>query len=306
MSNFKYWLSESLSGNNKSSNIINSILLLLIIISISAIPLVFFEDKEISSFAILIEQITITVFTLEYFLRIWISSSVIQYIFSKDGIIDFLVIAPFYLHIILSFNESYIYLFIILRFLRILKIVNISEKNRDRISHAVIKKHGLFEVHNNETIEFVAQRHPFVFLFSLLIPLSFSTAGMIILANFNGVIWSVIVAIMFFLFAFLFFFKASLDYHYDVLYITNERLILQHREFFGVRINDINYKSITNIKPTMHGFFRWLLNFGDLEIHTAAENSTIKFYHAEEPQLVVHEITKNRQNIIDKIEKLNI
>ena len=43
-----------------------------------------------------IELLSITIFTCEYFLRIWVAQPRTSYIFSFYGLVDFFAIAPFY------------------------------------------------------------------------------------------------------------------------------------------------------------------------------------------------------------------
>lgn len=70
------------------------------------------------------------IFTIEYFLRIWISHKPVSYIFSFWGLIDFLSVLPTYLSL---FFIGYHYLLVvrIFRLLRIFRILKLVRFNRE-------------------------------------------------------------------------------------------------------------------------------------------------------------------------------
>ncbi len=75
---------------------------------------------------LLIECVSIVIFTFEYFLRVWISieapgiKSRFTYLFTPNALIDFISIAPFYLSLISGLDLT---IFVVLRLLRLLKLV---------------------------------------------------------------------------------------------------------------------------------------------------------------------------------------
>ncbi|MCK5189475.1 MAG: ion transporter [Methylococcales bacterium] len=84
-----------------------------------------FSQSYASAF-LLIESVSIVIFTFEYFLRVWISieapgiKSRFTYLFTANAVIDFISIAPFYLSLVLGLDLT---AFVVLRLLRLLKLV---------------------------------------------------------------------------------------------------------------------------------------------------------------------------------------
>ena len=70
------------------------------------------------------EWIFTILFTIEYFLRIWIVKKPIKYIFSFMGIVDFLAILPTYLMFI--FDLHYLMIIRVIRLIRLFRIFHLS------------------------------------------------------------------------------------------------------------------------------------------------------------------------------------
>jgi hypothetical protein len=281
------------------AKLINGLIAALIIFSIAVIPLYYIPELEwVKSGLFVFEVITVFLFTIEYILRVWSAEKPIRYVFSWYGIIDFVAIIPFYLEIFGSMTGSQY--FLILRILRILKLGRIYCSERVSMTNVAKKQHGSFHVYDDEYIEHVAQKHPLIFLVTIIPPLLFTSLGLVILVAFraNGIASAF--SLLFFVFAFLFFLKAWLDFHYDVIYITNHRIILQNRQFFGTRLNDIPYEAITNIRPDNTNWLHFLFGYGDIHIETAASSGNREFTDASEPHKVVGKISHNRQKYIEQ------
>ncbi len=123
-----------------SNIIVAKIIYGIIIINIISIILESYHEIN-SSFGFLfkiIEYSSITIFTLEYLLRLWASDLDPKYVgstiqkrikfsFSKLGIIDLLAIIPFYLPYIFKFDLRIIRILRLLRLLRVLKLTRYSK-----------------------------------------------------------------------------------------------------------------------------------------------------------------------------------
>jgi voltage-gated potassium channel len=72
-----------------------------------------------------IELATVTIFTVEYFLRIWLSTHRLSYIFSFFGLIDLIAILPFYMSSGVDLRS--IRVLRLMRLFRILKLANYSQ-----------------------------------------------------------------------------------------------------------------------------------------------------------------------------------
>ena len=126
---------------DKLSRFINTFLFYLIILNIASVILGIFVDRGSPYYNILayFEIFSITVFTIEYLLRIWIapykplsSSSkskvlskmppYLRYILSPMGLLDLLAILPFYLPIIMTVDLRFLRVIRMVRLLRVFKL----------------------------------------------------------------------------------------------------------------------------------------------------------------------------------------
>ena len=95
------------------------------------------------------------------------------------------------------------------------------------------------------------------------------------------------------------------DFHYDVIYITNDRIIVQNRQIFGSVLNDISYEAITNIKPDTTSIWHFLLGLGNIQIETAAAQKNQLFSDAADAQKVVEHISQNRQKALARNDRIS-
>ncbi len=116
--------------NDQQSKIFDYLISILIVLNVLAIILEteksFFGEYE--TFFGYFETLSMVIFTVEYFMRIWSCTVVedykhpftgrIKYFFSPMALIDFIAIAPFYLTFIITDTR----ILRILRFLRVLKV----------------------------------------------------------------------------------------------------------------------------------------------------------------------------------------
>lgn len=280
--------------------LVNGLLSFLILFSIAVIPLHLFAQfpshEWIEAPLLLFEKITVSIFTIEYFLRIWTSKKKTYFLFSWEGIVDFIAIAPFYFEK-LGMGSGYFEVFLLLRVLRILKFSVMYGKEYEALERCQKKRHGELYMLPKETVEHIVQKHPVIFIVALIMPLFFISSGLLIILFTHGVayenIW-IAFSILCFTFAGVFFYKAWLDYQYDVIYITNYRVILQNHELFGSETNGLTYDSITNVVPNNRGFIRWALGLGHIEIETANRDATLTFEDVPNPHKVVSRISENR------------
>ena len=282
--------------SHRMAKVINGMLAFLVVLSITVIPLHFLGEGfgNLQSNLLLFDKIVVTVFTLEYFLRLWSAPNPTRYAFSWCGLIDLVAIAPFYFGEMGLIAHPEIFMF--LRILRLFKLGQIFETERTTIRRRAHDQHGAFKVFPNEHILHVAQKHWVTFIGNLtfclfmmsaallslvfLIPISFMF-GLVV-----GSILSILAAVMFV--------KLWLDFNYDLIYITDKRLIWQERELFGAITNEVSYAAISNVKPNDTSFWHWLFKYGDIEIETAAENGNMTFKNARQPRVAVQFISETR------------
>ena len=110
------------------------VLISLISFSIETLPNLSSYQKQILFY---IECIIIFLFTLEYFVRIWVSKNSFTYIFSFYGIIDLLSIVPFYLSLTVDLRVLRTLRFLrLFRILKLVKFTNAIKRFKEAISIA--------------------------------------------------------------------------------------------------------------------------------------------------------------------------
>ena len=275
-------------GNGVSGNAFNLLLILLIIASLAILPLEFLPSLQAYHGVLsTVEIFTVVLFTMEYILRIYAAPNRKKYILSFFGLVDLLSIAPFYLSFGLI-ETQYIRVFQLLRVIRILKMGEIEAAAAEDEEATMQRGIGLL---TGETVEYVVTRHPFYIIVGCIPPLVATTAGLAALIVFDGHIVAIAIASCLFLFALIFLWRAWLDFSYDVIFVTNLRLILQNQYILGRSINQVNYSAITNVKPLFQSFIGYLLRYGSILIETmAAEPGHIELRTVRHHEKAAHAI----------------
>lgn len=110
-------------GSSWQGKLFSTIIQSLIIISIIAFTVETLPNLDENEIFILnlIEYICITVFTVEYVLRVYVAERKVQFVFSFFGLIDLLAILPFYITVGIDLRSLRV--FRLLRLFRILKLM---------------------------------------------------------------------------------------------------------------------------------------------------------------------------------------
>ncbi len=98
------------------------ILFSLVTFSIETLPRLSPASKEFLNW---VEVVTVVIFTVEYFLRLWTTNNRLRFIFSFYGLIDLLAIAPFYLSTGLDLRGVRA-----LRLMRLFRVLKLARYNR--------------------------------------------------------------------------------------------------------------------------------------------------------------------------------
>lgn len=114
------------------------------------------NSKSTIKFLDLFELICVSIFTVEYLLRIYVAKKPLNYIFSFYGLIDFLAIFPFYLRTIYDFRA--LRAFRVFRIFRALKLV--------RYNKALKRIHIASRIVREEMVLFLIVTGLFIFLAS--------------------------------------------------------------------------------------------------------------------------------------------
>ncbi len=284
--------------NSKSGigKFFNSFIVFWIIITVIILPLYFLYPTGNPNFEkiLVIEKIAVTIFLIEYVFCFWTKKGGVSYIFSWESLIDLLSIVPLFLYSfgILSFFPSPL---LLLRILKILKFVKVPEINESKL----VQRYGAFQALPDERLQKIVQKHNIVFVISILLPLFFISMGVFILffSEFN--IISIIITFILFILGGILYIKTWINYRYDVIILTNRRVVIQNKDVFGGTSNDVRYESISDIIPNTSGFIKWLLGFGTLIIKTPTDLDDIHFRFVPHLNEVLYIINHNRQKAFD-------
>lgn len=84
------------------------------------------------------------------------------------------------------------------------------------------------------------------------------------------------------------FFIQWTNYYLDVWYITQRRIIdVEQKSIFHREISNLRFDKIQDISIEVRGFIATMLNFGDIRVQTAAENSSdFVIKNARDPQRI--------------------
>ena len=276
-------------GKGLSGHAFHLALVVLIIVSLALIPLEFVAQFHAYHGTLeTIEVFTAVFFTVEYTLRIYAAPNRTKYLFSFYGLVDFLSIAPFYAGFL---GTQYLRILRLLRVVRVLKIGEMDAAALEAGEEVTHKGMGLLA---GENVEYIVSRHPAFLILSCLPPVIATMAAVALMVFSDGHPVPITVACCLLLFALIFLWKAWLDFSYDVIYVTNRRLILQNQYILGRSINQVNYQGITNVKPYYTSWLGYLLRYGNIVIETmAAEPGHIELHTVRRHEKAAHKIMEH-------------
>lgn len=132
-------------SDDKASKRFDVVLLVLILLSVLVVILdsVAEYHEQYGPILYAAEWFFTAVFTLEYFLRIWLSNKKVGYVVSFYGVVDLLAILPTYFSLFF-FQSQYLIVIRALRFLRILRVLKLTEHvNEAQILMSALKQSRL-------------------------------------------------------------------------------------------------------------------------------------------------------------------
>jgi len=128
-------------NTNKKGRIFDYFIQFLILVSLISFSIETLPNNSEYAKGILkiVEIFCVTVFSIEYLLRIYVAKKPFEYIFSFYGIVDFLAIIPFYLR--LSIDLRSLRAFRVFRIFRALKLVRYNKAlHRFRLAAKIVKE----------------------------------------------------------------------------------------------------------------------------------------------------------------------
>lgn len=273
-------------GYGRSGQAFQFLLVILILLSVAMLPLEYMvENPNYSRMLLGFEVVITSLFTVEYILRIYCAPKRIRYVFSSFGIIDLLSILPFYVGL---FNST---LFKSLRALRLIRLIRLGEvpsTGAKTMPGAVDEAgHGLLQ--QNERVLWVVSHHPLYLIYGCIAPLFCIAFGILVMVGFTLHPVSVTVAVTLFIFAIILLWRTWLNYSYDLIYVTDNRLMFHDQHLFGRAINQLNYHAITNVKPSYTGILSYMFGYGRLIVETAADQmGHFEFHMARKHEKAAH------------------
>ncbi len=171
----------------------------------------------------------------------------------------------------------------------------------------------------DEQLVFSLRRHPITISGTIL-----SGILLVLLPVFGaGILWAVhpeitsdpvlfpliIMAVsVFFLFAWLFLFQSFIDYYLDMWIVTTRRILnIEQHGMFARTVSELRLYRIQDVTSTVDGALHTFLDFGDVEIETAAEKTHFVFEDIKHPNLVSKRILElseqdRRLHVVDMAE----
>ena len=149
----------------------------------------------------------------------------------------------------------------------------------------------------------------FVFLFALIGSLSFLPVLFPELRSGTGATVFLFAESLGLLFLWIFGFLLWVDYYLDLWIITNERVInIEQRGFFVRHVSELDFVKIQDVTSAVEGIIPTFLNFGDVHVQTAGEETRFVFRNVPDPYhikgVVMQLCHTNRRNNIAQLERL--
>jgi uncharacterized membrane protein YdbT with pleckstrin-like domain len=156
----------------------------------------------------------------------------------------------------------------------------------------------LFTAHTGEKLEFSLRRHPivflgpiFIFLLLAVIPygaktIIFGSSPIVMPHPFLNIGLRLFVSI-YYLSIWIFFFSQFTDYYLDINIVTSDRIIdINQKGLFGRSVAELDLTRVQDVHSTIKGIIPTLMNFGTVEVQTAATEENFVFEQVHDPHKV--------------------
>lgn len=90
-----------------------------------------------------------------------------------------------------------------------------------------------------------------------------------------------------FVFVWLYGFLVWIDYYFDVWVITTERIVnIEQKGLFVRHVSELNFSNVQDVTSEVEGLIPTILNYGDVYVQTAGEESRFTFRQVGDPYAV--------------------
>jgi uncharacterized membrane protein YdbT with pleckstrin-like domain len=161
---------------------------------------------------------------------------------------------------------------------------------------------------------FRLRRHPITFLPQILLLLALAAVPVVLyyffLKNFSGLLTGqitypalLILAVIYYLSIWLFFYTNFVDYYLDMWIITNDRLIdIRQEALFSRTIAELDLYKIQDITSEVKGIIPTIFNYGKIYIQTAGEQERFALINVPDP----HNLRKKIADLSEEDRKHHI
>jgi len=127
----------------------------------------------------------------------------------------------------------------------------------------------------------------FIFLISLVIQGGIATGG---IGGFTNDIANMIILFigLFQLFVVIVFFVAIIDFYYDIVIVTDRRMVdIDQEQLLFRSISELNLEEIEDVNSSVAGFLQTLFNYGTITVETAGEQENFIAKNFRNPREIV-------------------
>lgn len=174
----------------------------------------------------------------------------------------------------------------------------------------IVSRYHFRGQHENEEVLRVIHRHWFnifahffaIFVFSVLLIGSFLAFPLLFpeMLDAKNARLFLFVENTFFIFIWLFGFLVWIDYYFDVWIITNERIVnIEQKGLFVRHISELNFSRIQDVTAEVEGILPTVLNYGDVLVQTAGEESRFIFRQVADPYQVKDMVMRLSKSALD-------
>ncbi len=98
---------------------------------------------------------------------------------------------------------------------------------------------------------------------------------------------------LFYLFVWIFFFHAWIDYYLDVWIVTDKRIVnIEQRGLFSRTISELKLFRVQDVKAEVHGIIPTFFHYGEVTVQSAGNETFAIFKQVPRPYEVSREISK--------------